>query len=88
MNYSIKGDLSSKELGGELFIYNRKNSTIYSFNGTGVFIWTMLKKGLALEEISRRMCEEYEVLPAEADKDVSDFVNGLENNGLILFHRE
>ena len=48
MNYSIKGDLSSKEIGGELFIYNRKNSTIYSFNGTGVFIWGMINKAWPL----------------------------------------
>ena len=61
MNYSIKGDISSKEIGGELFIYNRKNSTICSFNGTGVFIWDLLNKGMAFDEISRRLCEEYDV---------------------------
>jgi hypothetical protein len=88
MNYSIKGDLSSKELGGELFIYNRKNSTIYSFNGTGVFIWTMLNKSVAFDEISRRMSEEYDVLPATAAEDVAAFVKELGEKNLITFHKE
>lgn len=88
MKYSIKDGLSSKELGGELFIYNRKNTTIYSFNGTGVFIWTMLTKGLAFDEISHRLCEEYDVATAEASEDVSNFVKALDSNGLITFHGE
>jgi len=88
MKYSIKDGLSSKELGGELFIYNRKNTTIYSFNGTGVFIWTLLTKGLAFDEISRRVCEEYDVATAEAAQDVSDFVKDLDTNGLIIFDGE
>jgi hypothetical protein len=85
MKYSIKGDLSTKEIGGELFIYNRKNSTIYSFNGTGVFIWSLVSKLLPFDEISRRLCEEYDVAPAEAEADVSDFVKNLGDNGLITF---
>jgi hypothetical protein len=83
MTYSINGDLSSKEIGGELFIYNRKNSTIYSFNGTGVFIWHMVSKLLPFDEISRLICEEYDVLPAEAEADVSEFVKNLRDNGLM-----
>jgi hypothetical protein len=83
MKYSINGDLSTKEIGGELFIYNRKNSTIYSFNGTGVFIWNQVSKNLPFDEISRRLCEEYDVTPAEAQNDVSDFVKNLCDNGLI-----
>ena len=83
MNYSIKDNLSSKELGGELFIYNRKNSTIYSFNGTGVFIWNMLKNNMDFNEISQLLCKEYDVLPEVAAKDVSDFVNNLSDNDLI-----
>jgi len=85
MNYSIKGDFSSKEIGGELFIYNRKHSTISSFNATGAFIWGLLNKGLAIDEICRRLCEDYDVLPAEAAKDVSDFVKYLGENGIITF---
>lgn len=88
MNYSIKGDLSSKEIGGELFIYNRKNSTMYSFNGTGVFIWNMIKQNMAIDEIGHRLCEEYDVLPAIAAKDVSDFINDIKDNGLVSFLKE
>ena len=85
MNYSIKSELSSKEIGGELFIYNRKNSTMYSFNGTGVFIWKMLNENKPFNEISRCLCKEYDVLPKEAAQDVSDFVKILGDNGLIAF---
>jgi hypothetical protein len=83
MKYVINRDLSTKEIGGELFIYNRKNSTIYSFNGTGVFIWNQVSKLLPFDEIGRRLCMEYEVLPAEAEADVSEFVKNLRENGLI-----
>jgi Coenzyme PQQ synthesis protein D (PqqD). len=85
MSYSIKSDISSKEIGGELFIYNRKNSTICSFNGAGVFIWDLLNKKTPFDEISRRLCEEYDVLPKEAALDVTDFVKNLGDNGLIAF---
>jgi hypothetical protein len=83
MNYAINADLSFKEIGSELFIYNRKNSTIYSFNGTGVFIWSLLIKGLSIDEIGRCLCREYEVAQDKAGNDVSDFVKNLEKNGLI-----
>jgi hypothetical protein len=86
MKYAINGDLSSKEIAGELFIYNRKNSTIYTFNGTGVRIWALLKEGVAFDELSWRLCEEYDVSPAEADADVSAFVKNLRDNGLITGH--
>lgn len=88
MNYSIKSDLSSKEIGGELFIYNRKNSTMYSFNGTGAFIWKLLNRNICLDEISRSLCKEFDVLPAEAETDISDFVKNLSDNGLITLHPE
>jgi hypothetical protein len=88
MNYSIKSDLSTRELGGELFIYCRKNSTIYSFNGTGVFIWNLLKNDVAIDEISSRLCKEYDVSPDEALEDVSNFLRNIENNGLIAFKKE
>jgi hypothetical protein len=88
MTYSITADLSSKEIGGELFIYNRKNSTIYSFNGTGVFIWNFLVKRLDPDEISRLLCQEYDVSEAEAAKDVSDFVQNLLQNSLIRVDKE
>lgn len=85
MNYSINGNLSSKEIGGELFIYNRKNSTIYSFNGTGVFIWNMVNKLLPFDEISSRLSAEYDVSTAEAKADIAEFVKNLRDNGLITF---
>ena len=63
MNYSVKGDLSSKEIGGELYIYNRIDSTISTFNGTGAFIWKSLNNGLAFDEISRRLEQRLEQKP-------------------------
>jgi hypothetical protein len=85
MNYSIKSELSSKEIRGDLFIYNRKNSTMYSFNGTGCFIWKMLNENKPFDEISHCLCKEFDVLPKEAAQDVSDFVKNLGDNGLITF---
>jgi len=88
MSYSINSDLSFKDIGGELFIYNRKNSTIYSFNGTGVFIWNGLRENVPVDHIACRLCEEYDVTAAEAQTDVSEFVKKISDNGLVSFAME
>ncbi len=83
MTYEITSDLSIKEIAEELFVYNRKNSTIYSFNGSGVFIWKLVAQHLPFDEISKRLCGEFDVTVSEAEADVADFVKNLLENGLI-----
>lgn len=88
MNYLITREISSKEIGGELFIYNRKNSTISSFNGTGAYIWNLMSKGLPLEEICSQLIKEYDASPTQASADLSTFVDSLRTNSLITIQEE
>jgi Coenzyme PQQ synthesis protein D (PqqD) len=88
MNYLINGEISSKEIGGELFIYNRRNSTISSFNGTGAFIWSLMSRGLPLEEICAQLIKEYDASSTQAFADVFSFVDSLRTNSLITIQEE
>lgn len=88
MNYSINSEISSKEIGGELFIYNRRNSTISSFNGAGALIWNLMSSGLPLEEICSQLTKEYDVSPTQAFADIYLFVNSLSTNNLVTIQKE
>ena len=56
----------------------------YSLNPTGERIWQGLKEGLTLNEISRRLQEEFDVDTVAADKSVLDLVNELCEQKLVL----
>jgi len=88
MKCTLKNELSSKEIGGELFVYNRINSTISSFNGTGAYIWNLLKKNIPLDEISRLLCEEFDVSLVNSSEDVADFIKTLCDNGFVSIKPE
>jgi hypothetical protein len=58
-------------------------ASIYSFNGTGSLIWKLLESPKSVAELSIAMAEEYEVDRAQAEHDVTDFVNDMKAVGLV-----
>ena len=58
-------------------------ASIYSFNGTGTLIWKLLASPKSLAELAAVVAQEYEVDPAQAEHDVTNFVNEMKAVGLV-----
>jgi len=58
-------------------------ASIYSFNGTGTLIWRLLESPRTLEELISAVTREYEVEPAQAEHDVTEFVSEMKAVGLV-----
>jgi coenzyme PQQ synthesis protein D (PqqD) len=58
-------------------------ASIYSFNGTGSLIWKLLESPKTLAELTAAVAQEYEVEPARAERDVSEFVGEMKAVGLV-----
>jgi len=58
-------------------------ASIYSFNGTGSLIWKLLESAKTVSELSEAVAREYEVDPAQAERDVGEFVGEMKAVGLV-----
>jgi len=58
-------------------------ASIYSFNGTGTLIWKLLESPKSVVDLATAVAREYEVEPAQAERDVTDFVSDMKAVGLV-----
>jgi Coenzyme PQQ synthesis protein D (PqqD) len=58
-------------------------ASIYSFNGTGTLIWKLLASPKTISQMAAAVAEEYDVEPAQAERDVADFVSEMKGVGLV-----
>jgi Coenzyme PQQ synthesis protein D (PqqD) len=58
-------------------------ASIYSFNGTGSLIWKLLESPKTVMELAAAVAREYEVEPARAEQDVTEFVGEMKAVGLV-----
>jgi hypothetical protein len=58
-------------------------ASIYSFNGTGSLIWKLLESARTVADLAAEMAREYDVEPAQAERDVTAFVNEMMAVGLV-----
>jgi Coenzyme PQQ synthesis protein D (PqqD) len=58
-------------------------ASIYKFNSTGTLIWKLLEISQTLEDLSATVARHYEVEAAQAERDVSGFLNEMRSVGLV-----
>ena len=58
-------------------------ASIYSFNGTGTLIWKLLASPKTVAELAGAVAQEYQVEIAQAERDVTNFVNEMKAVGLV-----
>ena len=58
-------------------------ASIYSFNGIGTLIWKLLASPKTILQVAAAVAEEYDVEPAQAERDVTDFVSEMKGVGLV-----
>jgi len=58
-------------------------ASIYSFNGTGSLIWKLLESPRTVTQLATAVAQAYEVDPAQAERDVTNFVSEMKSVGLV-----
>lgn len=76
------GSVVSRVVGGETLVVPVRGkvgdlASIYSFNGTGSFIWKLLESPMSHAELVHDLEDEYEVGHEQAGRDVASFVEEL-----------
>lgn len=57
---------------------------LLSLSETGVFLWKLLQEDITFEELISALTDEFDVTGETAEKDISAFINGLEEKGIII----
>ena len=77
--------IAARMIGGEMMIMSAVDSTFFALNEVGTLIWQSADGQTPLSEIVRkRICEDFDVTPEEAQRDAGQFVAELSQHGILL----
>ena len=87
MNIKSKITLSknvfAQEIDEETIILDSVTQEYFSINEIGKVIWSLIEEKKNLEEIKAEMLDMYEVPQEQLEKDVLNFLQALQQKGLI-----
>lgn len=76
--------IAARLIGGEMMIMSVADSTFFTLNEVGTLIWQSADGCARLSEIvTRKICSEFNVNPADAQHDAEQFVSELSQHGII-----
>ncbi len=79
----------SCDLHGETIVMSIKKSMYYSMNKIGGVMWEMLSQPLTFSQLTQTLLKRFNVNEAQCKNDISEFLNGLHEQGLLhVFHKE
>lgn len=81
--YKINPEISIKKIADEIFMYNRQQSLIHSFNETGALILEAIQNQLDTEQICQKISSEYQIDANEVRKDTVEFIETLLQKEII-----
>lgn len=70
MTLSVRENLSSQEIDGELVILDKDNGQIHQLNSVASTIWQYIESGLDIPAISEQLTQYYEIDGATAKADL------------------
>jgi Coenzyme PQQ synthesis protein D (PqqD) len=77
--------IAARMLAGEMMVMNSLDSTFFTLNEVATAIWQAADGRTPLSEIvRRRICEQFEIDPLQAEKDAEQFVADLSQHGILL----
>ena len=91
--YEKKDDFVTRDIAGETIIVPIRDhvgdlESIYSLNEVGTLIWQLIDGHKTVNQIVEEIYRSYDVAPKQARKDAIDFLNSLEEAGLIYGEEE
>lgn len=87
-HFNKKSGLVTRKISGETIIVPVEGhvcdmDAIYTLNEVGSVIWQLIDGHNTLDKIVAAVCDEYDVTPEEAHRDVVELIDSLEATGLI-----
>ena len=77
--------IAARQLAGEMMVMNSMDSTFFTLNEVATAIWQAADGHTPLREIVRgRICEQFDIDPAQAQADAEQFVSELSQHGILL----
>ena len=58
-------------------------SGLITLNTSGAFLWSLMQEEITLDELTKKMCEKYEIDFETASKDIEEFISKLKGAGII-----
>jgi len=74
--------LPFQEIQGQVIIVRPAGQEFHQLDETATFLWNRLDRPRAADDLAEELCEEYEVSPEDAARDVRSFLSDLEQKGL------
>lgn len=72
------------DLDGELAMMNADKGKYYGMDLVATRIWMLIKDPIRFRSIIETLIHEYDVSKSECEKDVSDFLEKLKDEGLVI----
>jgi len=79
----VSDAISVRKIENDIFIFDRKTSTIHSFNRVASFIWELLTENVTMDKIAEKVCSQFDIDEETAEKDKTDFIKELKNKKLL-----
>lgn len=82
-------EIAARRLGNEMMIMSGRDSTLFSLNEVATVIWEAADGLTTLDDIvEHRICQEFDVEPAEALRDAQALAEALAEHGIFLVSDE
>lgn len=82
--YRRDARLPYQEIQGRAVVIVPARREMHELDETATFLWSALAEERSVAELAQALCEDFEVDPETARKDVREFVAALEERGLVV----
>lgn len=83
MNLSVRTNLSTQEIDGELVILDKDNGQIHQLNSVASTIWKYIESGLDIQAISEQLIQSFEIDEATAKNDLDKILQQFKEQKLL-----
>ena len=80
---SLPAHVSFSVVGADAFLLNTRNSKYYLLQEVGARLWTLLVQGQTLRAAYETLLTEYNVAPADLERDLLELLSDLLENDLV-----
>jgi len=86
--FTKQGDVVTRRISEETILVPVKDhvgdlDAIYTLNEVGTRVWELIDGEMSVSQIVEAVCNEYDVTEEEAEKDVKELMDSLQEAGLI-----
>lgn len=80
----VNPDVAFREIDGHLLLLGPGDSTLFTLNASGRFLWPLLVRGRSVDQVARALERQFGVPPERARRDVETFILELSSGGFVL----